>query len=208
NAAPYNKPALKITPVERFEYGDTADTSLVEVFNHCGTHIDLPGHKIRDGKTLSDSSIEEFIFERPYIVDIPLQDEQNALVSDFEPYKQQLSQCDLLLIRSGFSRFRQTDKNRYVWKTPGVSVEAAKWLMQTCPQLKAIGMDFLSFETLGDTSHKSQAHLAVLQRNVKIIEDLNLDNLANGKILRVFAFPLFIEGVDSFHATVAAEIIE
>ena len=62
NSAPYNKKALKITPVERLATGDTANTSLVELFNHCGTHIDLPSHKILQGKVLTDCSIDEFVF--------------------------------------------------------------------------------------------------------------------------------------------------
>ena len=39
-----------------------------------------------------------------------------------------------------------------------------------------------------------------------IIEDLNLVEAANETLVRVFAFPLLIEGIDSFPATVVAEI--
>jgi arylformamidase len=208
NAAPYNKPVMKITPVERFETGHTANTSLVELFNHCGTHIDLPNHKIPGDKSLTDCDIAEFVFERPFIVDVKLKDEENLQLKELEKYRADLAQCDLLLIRSGNSRIRSSDLKRYTWKTPGVAADAAVWLVENFPNIKGIGMDFLSFETIGDTSHQSRGHQAVLGRNVKIIEDMNLEGLKNGSLSRVFAFPLFLEGVDSFHATVVGEIIE
>ena len=206
NAAPYNTPAVKITPVERFEKGDTAETYLVEVFNHCGTHMDLPGHKIPGGKRLMDYSVEEFVFERPYIVDVQLSDEESVSISQLEPYAGELAKCDLLLLRSNFSRFRSTDLQRYVWKTPGVAVETAQWLVDRFPNIRAIGLNFLSFEIIDASSHQSKGHLALLSRDVKIIEDMNLESLSNDTIGRIFVMPIFIEEVDSFHVTIVAEM--
>lgn len=206
NAAPYNKPALKITPVERFETGHTADTSLVEVFNHCGTHMDLPGHKIPGGKSITDYCVDEFIYERPYIIDVELSDEENLSIDQLEPFCDALAKCDLLLLRSGFDQYRSTDLQRYVWKTPGVAVDTAEWLVEKFPNIKAVGLNFLSFEILDASSHQSRGHIALLSRDVKIIEDMNLGGLSNDTIERVFVMPIFIEGIDSFHVTVVAEI--
>ena len=206
NAAPYNTPALKITPVERFEKGDTADTSLVEVFNHCGTHMDLPGHKIPGGKSITDYSVDEFIYECPYIIDVQLSDEENLSIDQLEPYSDELAKCDMLLVRSDYSKYRSTDLQRYVWKTPGVAVDTAKWLVENFPNIKAVGLNFLSFEIIDASSHQSRGHHALLSRDVKIIEDMNLDGLSNDTIGRIFAMPIFIEGIDSFHVTVVAEI--
>lgn len=206
NAAPYNTPAMKITPVERFEKGDTAATYLVEVFNHCGTHMDLPGHKISGGKRLTDYSVEEFVFQRPYIVDVQLSDEESLVIEQLQPYVEQLAKCDLLLLRSQFSQYRATDLQRYVWKTPGVAVETAEWLVRRFPNIRAVGLNFLSFEIIDSSVHKSRGHIALLSRDIKIIEDMNLDGLSNGRLGRIFVMPLFIEGIDSFHTTIIAEI--
>lgn len=206
NAAPDNTPALKITPIERFEKGDTADTSLVEFFNHCGTHMDLPGHKIPGGKSITDYAVDEFIFERPYMVDVELSDEEDLLIDPLEKHSEELAKCDLLLLRSNFAEYRSTDLPRYVWKTPGVAVETAEWLVRNFPNIKAVGMNFLSFEILDASSHQSRGHRALLSRDVKIIEDMNLDGLSNDTIGRTFVMPMFVEEIDSFHVTIVAEI--
>ena len=206
NAAPYNTPAVKITPVERFEKGDTADTSLVEIFNHCNTHMDLPGHKIPGGKHITDYSVDEFIFESPYIIDVKLSDEESLPIDSLKEYVNEIEKCDILLLRSDFSRYRSTDLQRYIWKTPGIAVDTAEWLVEQFPNIKAVGMNFLSFEILDASVHQSRGHHALLSRDVKIIEDMNLDHVSNEMLHRLFVIPLFIEGVDSFHVTVVAEI--
>jgi len=205
NAAPYNTPAVKITPVERFDKGDTADTSLVEFFNHCGTHMDLPGHKIPGGKSITDYTVDEFIFERPYIIDVALSDEENLSIDPLEQHSEELAKCDVLLLRSNFAEYRSTDLQRYVWKTPGVAVETAEWLVRNFPNIKAVGMNFLSFEILDASSHQSRGHRALLSRDVKIIEDMNLEGLSNDTIGRIFVMPMFVEEIDSFHVTIVAE---
>jgi kynurenine formamidase len=161
---------------------------------------------VAQGKSICDCSIDEFIFNNPLIVDVQLTDEQNLQIDQLQKYSSNLMDCDILLIKTGFNRYRTTDIERYIWKTPGVSIDTAKWLVDNAPNLRAIGLDFLSFETLSDTSHNSAAHIIVLSNGIKIIEDMNLDTVANEKPNRIFVIPLFIEGLDSFHATVFAEV--
>ena len=168
--------------------------------------MDLPGHKIPGGKSITDYAVEEFVFERPYIADVDLSDEENLSIEQIEPYSDELAKCDILLLKSNFDKYRSTDLQRYIWKTPGVAVETAEWLVRNFPNIKAVGMNFLSFEILDASSHQSKGHLALLSRDVKIIEDMKLDGLSNDTIGRILVMPLFIEGIDSFHVTVVAEI--
>ena len=198
--------AVKITPVEKLSEGDGGNVFKVELLNHCGTHIDLPRHMIEGGKGLTDFSIESFIYEKPLVLDIPLKDGQLVKKDDLIIHHEILSCCDMLLIRSGFSRFRSTDLKRYVWDTPGVSVEAADYLVMNFPEIKAVGVDFMSFEPIKDISHGFRAHKILMAKEVFIIEDLNLRNIDNGIIERVFALPIFVEGVDGFPVTVVAEM--
>jgi kynurenine formamidase len=199
--------SILIIPVERLNNGDRANSSRVVLFNHCGTHIDFPHHSFHDGRSIVEFSIEELIFDRPFIIDIPLTDNELVIVEHLHGKQKKLSECDLLLIRSGFSVFRASDLDRYTWNTPGVTAEAAQYLVDNFPNIRAIGIDFLSFETLRDISHGFRAHKAVLGKDVIIIEDLNLAEIDNGIISRIFAFPLYIEDIDSFHTTVVAELI-
>ena len=196
---------VRYASIESMEKGDRANVYVVELLNHCGTHIDCPRHQIANGKRLVDFPIDQYIYENPIVVDVPVSDEQNVEPVHLEHSGDLLAQADLVLIRSGFSRFR-SDLDRYTWKTPGVSAETAQYLVDHCPQLKAIGVDFLSLELLLDMSHDFAAHRIFLSRDILILEDLNLQDLDNENLKRVFAFPLFVEGIDSFPVTVAAEL--
>ncbi|MDP6491251.1 MAG: cyclase family protein, partial [Kiritimatiellia bacterium] len=158
----------------RLDEGAESNCSRVTLFNHCGTHIDAPNHFVPGGRTLADLAIDEFIFERPVIVEVPLSDEELVTRRHLEEQSAAMADCDLLMIRSGFSRHRSTDLERYTWSTPGVSAEAATYIVEEFANVRAVGVDFLSFETLRDMSHGFQAHRIVLGKGVVIIEDLNL----------------------------------
>ena len=200
------EPPVVITPVMRLDEGAESNCSRVTLFNHCGTHVDAPAHFVAGGRTVADLEIEELIFDRPVIVEVPLSDEELVTRRHLEEQSAALADCDLLLIRSGFSAYRSIDLERYTWSTPGVSAEAASYIVEEFANVNAVGVDFLSFETLRDMSHGFPAHRIVLGKDVLIIEDLNLAGIQGGRLRRVLAFPLFIEGVDSFHATVVAEL--
>jgi arylformamidase len=197
---------VKVTPYERLSDGARANSSLIELFNHCGSHIDMPGHMKLDGKNIADYDIDNFVFNRPLVAEVPLGDDECVEKFHLEAVSAKLAECDLLLIRSGYSQYR-TDLKRYAVHTPGFSVEAAEYVVKNFPNVKAVGVDFLSFESISDTSHEFQAHKALLENGVFIIEDLCLDSLhSRQKLHRVFVVPLFVEEVDSFPVTVFAEI--
>lgn len=58
-------PGLAIRPAHRLEAGDIANTHVVEIYSHYGTHCDLPYHFLQDGRTLTDYDITDFAFTRP-----------------------------------------------------------------------------------------------------------------------------------------------
>lgn len=198
---------VRYASIESMDKGDRSNVYIVELLNHCGTHIDLPRHQIADGKRITDFPIDQYIYEAPIIIDVPVTDEQNIEIDHLEPYLDLYPECDLVLLRSGFSQHR-SDLERYTWKTPGLSAKAAQYLVDKCPNLKAVGVDFLSLELLLDMSHDFKAHRILLSRDICILEDLNLQDLCNKSLKRIFAFPLFVEDVDSFPVTVAAELSE
>lgn len=198
---------VRYASIESMDKGDRSNVYIVELLNHCGSHIDLPRHQIADGKRVTDFPIDQYIYEHPLLIDVPVGDEQNVEPDHLESFQDLLGQADLVLFRSGYSQYR-SDLERYTWKTPGVSPETAQYLVDHCPQLKAVGVDFLSLELLLDMSHDFAAHRIFFQQDIMILEDLNLQDLPQKNLKRVFAFPLYVEGVDSFPVTVAAELSE
>ena len=198
---------IQITPILRIANGNNSNLSRLSITNHYGTHVDSPNHFNPVGKKLVDFPIESFIFTSPLLLDIPMGDDGLLSAGDLIPHADRISRCDLLLLRSGFSQYRSQDPQRYRFKTPGVSAEAAQYLMQF-PGFRAIGVDFISLEWTVNTSHGFRAHQVLLGDNdhpVMIIEDMLLDgDLAN--LYRVYMVPLLFADLDSFQCTVIAEL--
>ena len=79
----------------------------------------------KEGPRLGDFDLADFIFDHPLLLEIPKGNEEEILVSDLKPHEKRLKQADLLLVHTGFSRFRTTVPVRYMMKQPGFSVGAA-----------------------------------------------------------------------------------
>jgi arylformamidase len=197
-------PPIQIRHHSSIERGDLSNLFVLHFSNHTGTHIDAPLHFLRNGLPISQFGLEEFVFEQPFCVDIPLGDGEMFRARDLEPYFAQISDCDLLLLRTGYTRVRRTDPARYRIFAPGMSVEGARYLLEQFPKLRALGLDTISLASMQHLEEGLEAHRVLLggkDRRFLIIEDMNLDrDLSDLK--RVLALPLFIDGVDSAPCTV------
>lgn len=204
-------PTMHIQPFESMEKGDLLNTYQVTLFNHFGTHMDGPNHFNGNGRQLYEMELSRFIFERPLLIDIPKGEGEKVLAEDLLPYGEKIKEADLLLIRSGFGGMRQTDSKVYSERGPAVSSQAARYLVDYFPALKAIGMDWISLATPLDMEDGIRAHQILLGAEgdgpILIIEDLDLRGLEDERLERVYALPLFVEGIDSAPVTVVAKIM-
>ena len=80
--------------------GATANTSIIKIHSHTGTHIDFPNHFLEDGSTSSDYCIEDFIYDNPVIVNIPLSQGELVQQEHLESFADELNKVDLLLIKT------------------------------------------------------------------------------------------------------------
>jgi kynurenine formamidase len=114
----------------------------------------------------------------------------------------QISDCELLLIKTGFEKFRYQS---LFWKnSPGLSHEVAFMLRKRCPSLKAVGMDFIS---VGNIKHKEMgkmAHKAFLKNNILLIEDMKLSGLLIRAPDIVIVAPLIVSKADAAPCTIIA----
>lgn len=204
-----DNPPVVIEQQSSIDQGDPYNQFIISSLNHNGTHIDAPWHFNPKGRKISEIPIDEFIFTHPVIIDIPKRDDELITKVDLVPYEHQIAGADLLLIRTGFGSIRSSDPERYANHNPGLSASAAQYLM-IFDSLRAIGIDMIS---AGAANHPEEAvafHQTILGkgrvdgRYIMVIEDLNLNqDLSN--IQKVYAIPLYIEGVDSSFATVFTE---
>jgi kynurenine formamidase len=200
--------APRVVPRSRVDEGKRSNTSYIELFAHAGTHIDAPWHFNSQGCQILDFAIEDFVFRRVLLVDIPKEAWQPVTREEVAGYKDELARCDALLIRSGFSRYRSTDPDLYVRATPGVSVEAAQFLAGLSG-LRCVGVDFISIENVEKGRETGfPTHHVLLDRPepILLLEDANLAILGDSKVSRLFLFPLRMSGLEASPVTAVAEV--
>lgn len=205
-------PTLKIEPYTRISKGDIVNESKVTMFNHFGSHMDGPKHFNDNGPRLGELPLERFIHHKPLLIDIPKTYCELIEVDDLRPFEGEIKEADLLMIRSGFSKMRVEQPEKYASEGPGVSSEASKYLMDNFPELKSIAMDWISLASFSNMEEGVLSHQYLLgkfhERYICIIEDLNFDGLDANKLQKVYSVPLFIEEIDSSPVTVIAELAD
>ena len=174
--------------------------------NHLGTHVDVPRHFYDSGKTVTDYSPQEWIFKKIQIIDIPC--EKAKLIGKDEIEYKIKKDIDLLLIRTGYEKFRSMGK--YWNDNPGLAPELGEWLRKGFKYLRAIGFDFISLTSWRFRDVGKEAHRVFLNPNgnnqpIRIIEDMSLANIDN-EISEVVISPLFINESNGSPVSVFAKI--
>lgn len=194
---------IEITINDSILKGDTANTKILKFHNHSGTHIDFPNHFIEDGKKSSDYNADFWIFNYPYILDIPKKKSEIITIDDIDINKIPKN-TDFLILNTGFYKIRHKSD---FWKfNPGVHPDVSFHLKNFFPELRVLGMDFISLTSfqnrvLGRESHKS----FLGKNNILLVEDINLNNI-DTQPKKIFCFPLLVESVDGSPVTIIAEI--
>lgn len=181
---------LTVAHEKSIEHGDSCNTTRLSFPNHLGSHVDAPLHFIAGGQSIEDYNPEDWLFRRPLLLDLPVNDAELVNSSRFsEVCPTGYSDVDLLLVRTGFSHYRSEE--RYWRSGPGFSAELAPWLRQRFPRLSAVGLDCISIASLQHREEGRHAHRAFLGGGLRIFEDLALDNVDTGSTLTcVIALPL------------------
>ncbi len=202
-------PTLEVTPHTSMDEGHIVNHHLITIFSHFGTHLDAPLHWTQHGATVTDLPLDHFIYERPLVLDIPKGPEEFITAAELQVHQDELAGRDLVLLRTGFSRLRHEDPERYAGHGPALSPEGARFLLKEGPELKAVGTDCISIASPAMLDEAIEVHRLLCgyygDNPILILEDLDLDfDLTNLK--RVLALPLFIEGLEGSPCTVVAEI--
>ncbi|VVB88577.1 Kynurenine formamidase [uncultured archaeon] len=198
-----NRVSLNITPIKSISKGDSANVYQFTMENHWGTHIDAPAHFFFNAPSICDFQAEHWIFKKSQVIEIPPEEGKFIDVDILQRHKIN-TDTDLLLIKTGFQRWR--GKEKYSIDNPGIKSDAALWLRKNYPSLRAIGFDFVSLSSYTDRDEGRKSHCAFLDPDgngnpILIIEDMNLQASLE-KLKDVWVFPLLIKGIDSAPCTV------
>ena len=81
-----DSPQLQLEKKLQIAKGDVANTSIISLYNHVGTHYDAPNHYLASGTPIAELDLDRFIFERPLLLEIPKGAGEKVTAADLEPY--------------------------------------------------------------------------------------------------------------------------
>lgn len=195
---------IKILKDSSIAQGDTSNTSFLNFPSHTGTHIDFPKHFSNAGKTINDFLPKFWLFNIPFVINY------NAAADEIITIDEKIDRIpqdiDFLIIKTGFQKFREDEK--YWRNNPGLDPYLAAKLKKTCPNLRAIGFDFISISSFSNRKSGRISHKKFLIENdILIIEDMNLIKV-NDNIKKIICLPLMIDNIDGSPVTIIGEINE
>lgn len=172
--------------------GDRKNICGLTLNTHTGTHIDYPQH-IYEGHENGDV-IEELTYRKVIALAIAAKEGQSIEKAQLQGYENEIKNCNLLLIRTGFGEYRRSDPERYTKWNPGLSEGAALYLKATFPALMAVGIDVISIGSFIRPRESHRVHEILLDSESRppifIIEDMNLSQCI-ARMQAVYIYPLF-----------------
>jgi arylformamidase len=189
---------ISIQSVKSIDNGDNSNSSSLSFSNHSGTHIDVPLHFCKNGKSVVDQLMSENLYYPTYCLDIPLTTQSPLRVETLTDQMAGISDAQALLIRTGMSKLRMTDK--YNSDYPWVDPELPGFLREHFPDLRLFGIDVISvsnpaYREEGKICHRN---FLCLEPAIMILEDLDLsaDRLsAHPWLMRLY--PWVLETLDA-----------
>jgi len=189
---------------------------------HGGTHIDAPIHFAKDHLTV-DSIPLSSLSGRGIIVDVSEKALKNrdylisvADLQEWEKANGEIKTGTIILFRTGYGQF-YPNREKYFGSAltgekaipelhfPGISPEAAAWLVKT-KKAKAVGLDTPSMDY--GQSKDFKTHQILLGANIPGFENVaHLDQLPL-KGFEVMALPMKIGGGSGAPLRIAASVIE
>jgi arylformamidase len=207
---PGNPPAAQTEVYSAIASGNLANMTVIHLFSHSGTHLDAPRHFNDDGPAAVEVPINRFIFFKPLVIEVPRPDGGMIHRGDLEPHAGRLRGADLLFLHTGWSAMREADPQRYANENPMLHPDGARYLMKEFPNILGLAIDAPSIGAPNHIPETVETHQVLTGvgrtdgRYIIILEDLRIDPDL-GKALRVYAWPLFIQGSDGSPCTIVAE---
>jgi arylformamidase len=188
--------------------GDSANTSLLSLSSHSGTHIDVPLHFCPNGSSVEDLLRDENHYFPSYCLEI--RKEGNVCISpdDFMSFSSRLSDAKVLLIKTGWSRHRNTDPDSYARQNPWVHEVVPEFLRKNFPCLQVFGIDTISISNHQYRENGRACHRSFLCEDppIMLIEDMDLSKIhIRDTPFEIHVIPWLIDSLDGVPVQVFAE---
>lgn len=176
-------PSVHFNVCSSLSKGDVANVTALTLGVHTATHVDAPCHFIEGAGTVADIELGKLIGEcrvvevSHHVIDIEIDDLKSAIGAV------------RVLLKTRNSEFWNDPHHSFRKDFTSLTPSAASWLADT--GVKLVGIDYLSIEKFG--SGNFDAHLALLGKEVVILEGVDLRNVPAGDY-ELFCLPLKLDG--------------
>ena len=177
-------PKPSFVPWSRFD-AHGYDSEAMFMSTHTGTHIDAPSHFAPGLASIDRISADRLVCNALLI---KAHKKPNQLIELDDVHDMQISKGDTVVFATGWEK-RAASKN-YMTENPGLSAQAAKYLVQK--KVNAVAIDGPSIDAGFDS--KFTAHNILLPANVLAVENLcNVGMISKERFTLVVA-PLKLAG--------------
>lgn len=202
---------LEIIPNSQITEGGSYNSYIISLENHCGTHIDAPGHFIDEGRIITDYGPNELIFKKPLILELPKKEREVIRLEEIHEVNFEGRDC--IIFRTGFEKHRESDPETYLTLNPGIDPELIYWIRKYHPEIRCIGMDCVSISSYGKPEQGKEAHLNAFTEHkdmgepLVLVEDMKLAKIEDlNSIETIIVVPWQIREIDSAPCTVIARM--
>lgn len=176
-----NDPAVKIEEIKKHN----VTLTKISIGSHTGTHLDMPKHMLKNGKSLDFLNLNNVIGEC-VVLDftninkkISIEDIKNKIKN------KKINFENIVLIKTKNSFDKKFNKNSVY-----LTEDAVKYIIYK--KIKTIGVDSLSIDKFN--SNCTNHHL-LLKKNIVIFENLDLSKVEEGRYFFI-GLPLKIKNSD------------
>jgi len=184
--------SFSLNRVAEFSARDDVELSHFSASTHSGTHIDAPAHFIPGGKKLNEIPIERLVGK---VRVVEIFDSECITLDSLQKYDLQNSRRIFFKTRN--SQLWHTHPHEFIQDFVYLGEDAARYLAGL--ELFMVGIDYLSIDSA--ESENYPAHILLLEKEILIVEGLNLSEVSTGTYDLVCA-PLKIENAEAAPARV------
>lgn len=172
----------------------------ISMVSHIGTHIEVPYHLLKDGMDLASFPLEKLCGDA-VVLDLkgllPKSPISAERIGKSAHQAGGIRKDDIVLCNLGFAKYYGTEKYK---ENPYFSTEAIEFLVDG--GMKMMGVDASGVEIPGSEEHVN--HHALLDNGIPLIENVTgFDKLLKTRV-QLYAFPIAVEGLESFPIRVVA----
>lgn len=203
-------PPLELKPFSRIQHGDLNNQSSVDLFLHLGTHLDAPYHFCESGPSIDELNIAGFIFHKALLIDAKCE-KGGRIDRAFLDSHPRITEADILLINFGYCHYMDQE-SVYRDNFPALTADAAEYIRNELPNVKAIAIDTLSVDgtdgfATGFANHHALLDVKDGNRTILIYECVDMRPIENTRgFFTLYGIPIRIKGADASPVTVIAEI--